>query len=175
MASTAATNEPPSPTRSCVLSGGEIRRSEGVDNLFNARTVERNLLVIGITEVSEREFVVTALIWLESDFATGTSNSLDQVARGLLVLLGLVIHLEGTGTTKDERCGDTGVAGTSERLSMIHVGLQHHLPLVNLLPLNLCTGKRHLDDLARLRAQHIAITILALHTKDGVFTRSTRV
>jgi hypothetical protein len=141
MTSTAATNELLGSTRTCVLSGGEVRRSEWVDDLFNTRTVEWDLLVIGITEMSERELVVTALIRLESNFATRTSDGLDQVARGLLVLLEVVIHLEGTGTTENERCRDTGVARTSERISMMHVYLRNHPPLVNLLPLNLCTGE----------------------------------
>jgi len=123
MASTATTNEPLGPTRNYVISGGEVRRSERVDDLFNTRAIERNLLVIGIAETSERELVVTALIWLESNFATRTSDGLGQVARGLLVLLGLVIHLEGSGTAENERCRDTGIARTSERLSMIHIGL----------------------------------------------------
>ena len=123
MTSIAATNEPLSPTRSCVISGGKVRRSERVDDLFDTRAVERNLLVISIAEASECELVVTALIWLESNFATRTSDDLGHIARGLLVLLGLVMHLEGSGTAENERCRDTGVARTSERLSMIHLDL----------------------------------------------------
>ena len=171
--STAATNEPPGPTRGCVLSGGEVRRSKRVDDLFNTWTIERNLLVIGIAEMGERELVVTTLIRLESDLATRTSNGFDQLARGFIVLLGSVINLEGTSTTENERSRDAGITRTSEKLSMIHIGLQNHSPLVDLLPLNFRAGEGHLDDLARFRAQHVAVTIIALDTKDGIFTRGT--
>ena len=79
MAPTAATDDP--------LPGGEVCRSERMDNLVDTRSVERDLIVVGIAEMSERELVVTALVWLESDFATRASNSLGQLAGGLLVLL----------------------------------------------------------------------------------------
>lgn len=69
--------------------------------------------------MGKRELVVTALIWLKSDFAAGPSDSLGQVARGFIVLLRLVIHLEGAGATKDERSRDAGVARTSEGLSIM--------------------------------------------------------
>lgn len=173
MTSTAATNEPPGPTRGCTISG-EVRGSERVDDLFNTWSVERNLLVVGIAEMSERELVVTTLVRLESDFATGTPNGLDQLARGFLVLLRLVIHLEGSGPAENERGRDPGVSRTSERLSMIYIDLQNCSPFVNFLPLNLRAGKGHLDDLAHFRAQHITVAILALHTKDGILARSAR-
>jgi len=174
MTSTTTTNESPGPTRSCTLPGGEVCGSERVDDLVNTWSIERDLLVVGIAEMSERELVVTALVRLESNFATGTSDGLGQLARGLLVLLRLVIHLEGTGATEDERSRDTGVARTSGRLSIVHIGRQNYSPLEDLLPLNLCAGEGHLDDLARFRAQHVAIAIFALHTKDGIFTRGIR-
>lgn len=173
--STAATNEPSGPTRGCILSGGEVRRSERVDNLVDAWPIEWDFLVVGVAETSERELVVTTLIRLESNFTTRTSDGLEQLARGFLVFLRFVIHLEWTGAAENEGSGNTGVTRASERLSMIHINLQNHSPLVNLLPLNLCTRKWHLDDLARFRAQHITIAILALHTEDSIFSRSTRV
>lgn len=40
MTSTAAANDPPAPTRSCAVPGGEIRGSKRMDDLFNARPVE---------------------------------------------------------------------------------------------------------------------------------------
>ena len=76
MTSAAATNEPPSSTRDHILPGGEVRRSERMDNLVDTRPVEGDLVVVGIAEMSEGELVVTALIWLESNFATRTSNGL---------------------------------------------------------------------------------------------------
>ena len=116
--------------------------------------------------------VVTTLIRLKSNFTTRTLNSLGQLARGFLVFLRLVIHLERTSPAKNKRGRDPSVSRTSERLSTMHIGLQDHSPLMDLLPLDLCAGKGHLDDLACFRAQHITVAIITLHTKDGVFTRS---
>ena len=172
MTSTAAANEPPGSTKDCVLPSGEVRGSERVDDLFDTWSVQRNLLVVGIAEMSERELVVTTLIRLKSNFATRTPNGLGQLARGFLVFLRLVIHLERTSPAKNKRSRDPSVSRTSERLSTMHIGLQDHSPLMDLLPLDLCAGEGHLDDLACFRAQHITIAILTLHTKDGVFTRS---
>ena len=87
MTSTATTNKFPGSTRDHILPSGEVCRSERMDDLVDTRPVERDLIVVGIAEMSEREFVVTALIWLESNFATRASNSLGQLAGGLLVLL----------------------------------------------------------------------------------------
>jgi len=87
MTSTAATNELPGSTRDRILPGGEVRRSERMDNLVDTRSVEGDLVVVGIAEVSEGELVVTALIWLESNFSTRTSNGLGQLAGGFFVLL----------------------------------------------------------------------------------------
>ena len=57
---------------------------------------------------------------------------------------------------------------------MIYFRLRRYSPLVNLHPLNLCAGEGDPDDLARFRAQHVTVAILALHTEDGVFTGSSR-
>lgn len=152
MTSATTTDESPGSTRGYIPSGGKVRGSEGVYHLVDARPVERDLVVVGITEMSERELVVTALVWLESNFATGTADGLDQLARGLLVLLRLIIYLEGAGTAENERSRDTCVAGASERLRILHTSLENHSPLVDLLPFDLCAGEGHLDDLARFRA-----------------------
>ena len=87
MTSTAATNDSPSPTRGYILPSDEVRGSERVDYLVNTWSVERDPVVVGVAQMSERELVVTALIRLESNFATRTSNGLYQLARGLLILL----------------------------------------------------------------------------------------
>jgi hypothetical protein len=152
MAPTAAANEPPGPARGYVVSGGEICGSERVDNLFDTWPIQRDFLVISIAEMSKRELVVTTLIWLKGDFTTRSPNSLGQLAGGFLVLLRLVIHLEGTGATKNERSGDSSVTGTSENLSTVHIISRNRSPFVNLLPFNLGAGEGHLDDLTRFRA-----------------------
>lgn len=118
MAPTAATDNSPGPAGDDVLPSGEVRGGERVDGLFDARAVEWNFLVIGIAKVSERELVVTALIWLESNFAPRTSNRLDQLPGRLIVLLESIIHLEGTGTAEKERGRDAGVARTSGRINI---------------------------------------------------------
>ena len=74
MTSAAATNEPPGSTWDHILPGGKVRRSEGMDDLVDTRPVEGDLVVVGIAEMSERELVVTALVWLESNLATRASN-----------------------------------------------------------------------------------------------------
>ena len=74
MTSAAAANELPGPTRNHILPGGEVCRSKRMDDLVDTRPVEGDLVVVGVAEMSERELVVTALIWLESDFATRASN-----------------------------------------------------------------------------------------------------
>lgn len=76
MASTTAANESPSPTRSCVFPDGKICGSERMDDLFNTRPVEWDL-VVSITEVSERELIMATLIRLEGDFATRPSKGLE--------------------------------------------------------------------------------------------------
>ena len=53
---------------------------------------------------------------------------------------------------------------------MAYIHLLKHSPLEDLLPLNLCASEGHPDDLACFRAQHVTVAILALHTKDGIFT-----
>jgi len=121
MTPTATTNESPGSTRDHILSGGEFSRSERVDNLVDTRPVEWDLVVVGVAEMSECELVVATLIWLESDFSTRTSNGLGQLAGGLLVLLRLIIHLEGAGAAKDKRSRNTGITGTLERVSTVHV------------------------------------------------------
>ena len=174
MASAAATNESPGPTGGHIPLSGEVRRSERVDDLVDTWPIERDLVIVGIAKVSERELVVAALVWLESDFATGSSDSLGQFARGLPILLRLIIHLEGASTAENERGRHTSVARTLEGISTIRINLQNHSPLVNLLPFDLCTGEGHLDDPTRFWAQYITIAILPLHTEDGIFARSTR-
>ena len=174
MASTAATHDPPAPTRGRGVPGGEVRGSERMNNLFNTRPVEWDLLVIGVAKMSKGELVMATLIRLEGDFATGSSNGFEQLARSFLILPQLVIHLEGSSATKNKGSRDSSVARTPGRVSMVYVIPRNHSPLVNLLPFNLCAREGHLDDLASFRAENITVAILALYTKDSIFARHTR-
>jgi hypothetical protein len=121
MASAAAADESPGPTRGWVFSGGEVHGSKRVDNLFNTRPVEWDLVVIGIAEMSECELVMSTLIRLEGDFATRSPDGLEKLARSSLVLLQLVVHQEGTSATKNKRSRDSSVTRAPVRVSVAHI------------------------------------------------------
>lgn len=48
-----------------------------MDNLVDTRSIKWDLLVVGIAQMGECEFVVTALIWLQCDFTARASYGLD--------------------------------------------------------------------------------------------------
>jgi hypothetical protein len=77
-----------------LLSVTEVNGSEGMDGLLDARTTERDLFVVGVTEGYKCIVVVSTAVRFQVELPTGTEDVLDFFSRVLIVALCTIMNLE---------------------------------------------------------------------------------
>ena len=73
-----------------------------MNDLVDTGAFELLALVVCITEMRKCEGIMTALFWLDREFATRTGENLGTLHGGLLVFLLGVVHLEWRCTMQNE-------------------------------------------------------------------------
>lgn len=105
-----------------------------MNGLINAGTVQGNLLVIRVTEMKEGKSVMSALVRLDGEFASGVGEGLHMLLGCFLVSLDAVVHLEWCCTVHDQRSRHTSIARANQKSASTLRSRRRHVPFVNLLP-----------------------------------------
>ena len=87
----------------------KVRRRRWVNDLVNARACELDTLVVRVTEVCERESVVTTVFWLVGKLSARASEGLAELASWLFILALGIGNLEGRRTVQDQRSRDSSI------------------------------------------------------------------